>query len=955
MRCYITSPTSTPNHVSMIGDRASESEFPRDAERLRVWESEGGHLDLDARPTERAGAGAARVDRGGTWTALEHSYEVDVLLGDGSVATIRTVRSNDLQAIQGLHSCASDDSLYRRFFNLNRDMAAHYVAQLCADATRLRRALLVESQGRVVALATADLIGPTTAEVSFLVDGATMGRGVGTLLLEHLAAIHRHDGIEQLVAEVLSSNRPMLAVFSDAGFTLARSSGGVEVHLEMSTAATDRATEVADARERAAETRSLQAVLSPRVVAVVAGPTEGGIGREVLDSVRQGGFTGRLVTVGPTTPTAGDVAVFSAIAEVPERVDLIVVAMPAAEVAEVLGQAADAGVRAAVVLSDGFGDAGPSGLARQHSLVQTARRGGMRLVGPNCLGVLSHVPDRFNATYAVMSPTSGGLAIGAQSVGISIAMLDAATSSSLGVAYFVSLGNKADVSGNDLIAAWADDPRVQVAALYLESFGNPLKFARLARHFSESKPLLAVVGGSSNTTAASETRGVRAVFDQAGVIAVTGMSELTDTARLLVSQRPPKGVRLGVVGNGGIGVLAADAARRDGLLVPEVSRRLAANLAPLTAGVSGLSDAVDLGAAASPDVFDRAVQLLLASDEIDALLVVIAVTRVSHFSETADRVATAAAAHPDITVAMVILGSTDPPKAVGRSGIPVFSSADAATRALGHAARYGAWRDAPRGAHFTVERSAVEQARTVIDEILIQQAEGCWLPAEQATALLSPYGVKPLPGLVARSKEEAVRQARTTGFPVVAKAASPGIAHKTEQGLVATGLRKPQEVRAAVDGIRRVLRDGAAPVLIQRQVGGGIELAIRGYRDPTFGPIVMVGAGGVESEVLADQKFLLPPVTDLDASRALRSLRIWPLLDGYRGSPPADYPAVERIVQAVTRLMQDIAEVRELDLNPVIAHRDGVSCVDVKVRVLPTDASFDSLAAPSLNSRDTLR
>ncbi len=889
-------------------------------------------------------------------------YDVDVLLADGSVATIRTPRRQDATSIEALHERASDDSLYSRFFNLNRPMAIRYVAQLCADDVRLCNSLVAESSGRVIGLATSDLVEPGAAEVSFLVDDAARGRGVGSLLLEHLAAIQRHSGVERLVAEVLAGNRPMLAVFADAGFTLDRSTESGTVHLEMSTAATDRAMQIADERERSAEARSLQAVLAPRVVAVVgAGRDRGGVGREVLENIREGGFTGRLVAVHPTLPSVGDVEAFRTIGQVPERVDLAVVAVPADKVAGVVMDAAAAGTRAGVILTAGLGEAGPEGLAVQQDIARSARLGGMRLVGPNCLGVLSNYPDRLNATFATVSPAAGNLAIGSQSGGVGIAVLDAANRSGLGAAYFVSLGNKADVSGNDLIAAWTDDPQVLVAALYLESFGNPAKFARLARHFSERKPLLAVIGGSSasgrragashTAAAAAPTTGVKALFDQAGVIAVTEIPELIETARLLASQPLPQGGRLGICGNaGGIGVLAADSAQRNGLLVPELSTPLTAELRAMGEGMGGCTNPVDLGAAASPEAFGRAIRLMLSSGEIDSLLVVIAATRVGDHTRTLAATATATALLPSKPVMLVALGLPNPPAMVAGSQIPVFASADAATRALGHATRYTAWRNSPRGAQFTMQRSEVDGARAVVSSNLALHPQGCWLPVDQVGALLHHYGVALVPGLIARSADEAVSHAEVTGFPVVAKAASPGIVHKTEQGLVAADLRDAEAVRTAVSRFHRTLADTSTPVLIQRQVPRGVELVVGAFRDPVFGPLVMVGAGGVETEVWADRTFLLPPVTDLDAARALRSLRIWPLLEGHRGTPPADHGAVERIVQAVARMMQDVPEVCEIDLNPVTAHPEGASCVDVKVRVEPAVHPVDRAAAPSLSS-----
>jgi acyl-CoA synthetase (NDP forming) len=359
---------------------------------------------------------------------------------------------------------------------------------------------------------------------------------------------------------------------------------------------------------------------------------------------------------------------------------------------------------------------------------------------------------------------------------------------------------------------------------------------------------------------------------------------------------------------------------------------------------------VDLGAAASPSVFGDAVSLLLDCDEVDSLLVVIAATRAADPVELMASVTDAVAQEPAKPVAIVLLGMPDAPNSVGDPAIPVFGSTEAAVSALGHASRYGVWRKAPQGTATSSSPVAVDRAMEVVTKALAEQPGGCWLTPEQARDLLEPFGVETLPGLVARSTEEAVRCAEAIGFPVVVKAASPAIVHKTDQGLVATRLTDGDEVREAVGRFQATLMDPSTPVLVQRQVAQGVELVVGGYRDPTFGPLVMVGAGGVETEIAADRSFLLPPVTDVDAASALRSLRMWPLLTGYRGAAPADHDTVERIVQCVAQLMLDIPEVSELDLNPVIAHPVGVSCVDAKVRLEPAPRAIEGSAAPSLKS-----
>ena len=880
----------------------------------------------------------------------------DVLLADGSVATIRRATPDDVTALDALHAGISDDNLRLRFFTVTRVAARAYVEHLASATDTL--AMVVERAGVVVAVGTAEPAGPDVAEVAFLVEDSQHGLGLGSLLLEHLAAAGRERGVRRFVAEVLADNRAMLGVFADAGFTITRLAEGGEVHVEMDTVASAAALAAADERECRSEARSLQPLLYPRCVAVTGVRRDGsGVGAAILRSVVAGGFTGEVYAVHPRAAGVEGVAAFPRLVEVPATVDLVVVAVPADRVLATLEDAAEAGARAAVVVSSGFEELGAEGARMQREMLDLARRRSIRIVGPNCLGLMSNDPDiSLDATFSGSVPPPGGLAIASQSGGVGIVLSDVARELGLGVGSFVSLGNKADVSSNDLLAAWRDDPRVTAAALYLESFGNAPKFARFARRFAERKPLLAVVGGRSSggrragashtAAAASPAVGVDALFAQAGVIRCTGAEDMAETALLLGEQPLPRGNRIAVLSNaGGMGVLAADTADDCGLAVPELSLALRQRVARHVTGTVGTGNPVDAGAGADPNDLAEIASLLVTSDEVDAVVVVLVATGVSDSSAAMSRLADVR--HPDTPLVLVPMGGLSVAPG-GLPGVTTFRSTQAAVRALGRAARYAAWRDQPADPPAPVDRARADRAREAA-ALLLAQMEGDdgWLDTDDVAVLLADYGLSPV-GTVVTDPVAAAGAAEAIGFPVALKVAGRDVVHKTDRGLVRVGLGSTAEVVSAVRAFEAELgqhdgqqdRQHGVPVLVQ-PMSSGVEIALGLVRDPGFGPLVMVAAGGVATDVWDDRVFLLPPVTVRDAARAVRSLRVWPLMNGFRGAPPADVESLEAVLVRLGQLAEDVPQVAELDLNPVLVGTNGCALVDVKVR-LATPAPVDA-------------
>ncbi len=874
---------------------------------------------------------------------MSRGSSADVLTSDGLVARIRPMTPGDEAQVLALHERASESNIRLRFFSVNRAAAQQYVAHVAAGLGETL-ALVAELGAEVVALATAEPTGrPGEREVAFFVDDEHHGRGLGSLLLEHLAALAVEGGVERFTADVLPDNVEMSRVFLDAGFALVQETSEGVTELAMDLASTTRVQEAIDAREAVAERRSLRPLLYPRSVAVVGVRRDGsGVGAAVLRSVVTGGYAGAVHVVHPSGGEVAGVQSVSSCTAIVDDVDLALVAVPAARSVEALRDVAAAGIRAAVVLSSGFREMGEKGARLQRELAQVARSASIRLVGPNCLGLMSNAPQlRLNATFCSAVPEPGGLAIASQSGGVGIVLLDAARAIGLGVRHFVSLGNKADVSGNDLLQAWIDDTDVSAGALYLESFGNAVKFARLARRFSRRKPLLAVVGGRSEggrragashtAAAASDAVAVQALVAQTGVIRCGGAGELAQTALFLEQEPLPRGPRVGVVTNaGGIGVLAADVAEDARLVVPALSERLGKRIARHLSGSVGASNPIDTGAGAPPGDFAAATEDLLASGEVDVVLVVVVATSVVDINDILEQVAAVRRRQPDVPLALVPLGASGL-RAEVLEGFTVFGSYEDALSAIGKVVRYAAWLEAPHDEPPSRDyRRALEQRTAARAMLTTGGSASGWLGPQDIRKLLVPYHLGAV-GEIVRGPDQAAAAAARQGFPVAVKVAAPEVLHKTDRGLVAVGLGAAEQVRERVRGFAAEL--GSDMDVLVQPMARGIEVAVGLVRDPVFGPLVMVAAGGVEVDVWDDRAFLMAPVSRGDAARAVRSLRIWPLLAGHRGAPPVDVPALEDLVVAVGHLGEEVPEVAEMDLNPVMVSPDGCTVVDVRIRV----------------------
>ena len=880
----------------------------------------------------------------------------DVVLRDGSTVRVRPARPDDAPGLERMLQRLSEESRYLRFFSAVID-----IPRVTAWATQIDRKWrdgLVATTGpqeRIVAHAgwERDDRRPQQAECALVIDDAFQGRGLGTLLLGQLAESARERGVELFVAEVLPDNHQMVQVFRDSGFSVRISSHPGVVMVEAPTLLTSDALERFDRREEQAASAALRKVLAPRSVAVIgASHRRGTVGGELLHNLLAAGFTGPVYPVSLGAVAVQSVPAYPSLSKVPGPVDLAVLAIPAEQVVPVARECAGKGVAALVVLSAGFAESGAQGAERQRELLRVCRQAGMRLIGPNCMGVINTDPAvRLDATFGATLPARGRVGFGSQSGALGLAIVDYANQLGLGLSSFVSVGNKADISSNDLLGYWQDDPGTDVVLLYLESFGNPRKFARFAHRLARTKPIAAVKGGrsvagarasSSHTGAllAASDVGVDALFRQAGVIRTDTLSELFDVGKLLAAQPVPRGRRVAIVTNaGGPGILCADACEAAGLRVPAFSAELRSRLAEGMPAEAATGNPVDLLAAAPPERYRQAIELAASSGEADAVIVIhvppLAGERGA--AEVGAAIRQAGEAAPAAMTLLAVMMTSGDVSAVLRcqpKPIPCYAFPEEAARALAHAADRGEWLRQPEGRLPRLSGIRDDEATAVLAGALA--AGPHWLGVEEATRLLDCYGLPLAEWRQARTPQEAGALAEELGGRVALKAIGPRLLRKTEAGAVRLGLQGRAAVgRAAAELARDLAATGHTPegFVVQRMASGVAELLVGVVHDPTFGPVVACGAGGAGGELLGDVGVRLTPLTDRDAAELLRSLKTFPLLDGWRGAPRADLAALEDLLLRVGMLADKHPEIAELDCNPVIAGPEGAVIVDIRVRV----------------------
>ncbi|WP_299518888.1 GNAT family N-acetyltransferase [uncultured Serinicoccus sp.] len=867
-----------------------------------------------------------------------HEWEADVVLSDGRVAHVRPIRPDDTEAIHRFHEAQSEQSIYLRFFAPIKRLSDKDVHRFTHVDYADRVALVMYVRDDLVGIGRFDRLTPggTVAEVAFNVSDHHQGRGIGSVLLEHLADIGREGGVTRFVADVLPQNRKMIGVFRDAGFEVSHEFDDGVIAVSFDIEPTEASRAVRTSREHRSEVRSMRAVLHPESVAVVGvSRRPSTIGRAFFDDIVAGGFTGRVYPVNnavdPGTLINGHPAVAS-VRDIEGGVDLAVVAVVAEEVLGIVDECADAGVKALVVASEGFAETGTEGRALQHELLVRARHYGMRVLGPTSFGLINNDPQtRLNASIAAAEhlPEFGSLGLFSQSGGLGIALLASARRRGLGISTFASAGNRVDISGNDLMQYWTEDENTTVVGLYLETMGNPRKFTRIARKLALSKPVIVVKSGTGQhaipqghrvrlTHERPETFGQ--MLRQSGVIRVDNAHQLFDVAQLLVSQPLPRGDRVAVVtNNNALGSLAADAVSARGLRVVH---------GPVTVSAEALTEE-----------FREVVEEALAQEDVDALVACFIPPVADIDPEVVDAVAAAVAGHekPCVATFLGMRGVTP------GAGVPTYPMPEDAVRALAAAVRYAQWRRRDQGERVRLDGLDRARAGAVIEAALARQPRGVELSREQVEEVLGAYGIEVWPVVPVHSDAEAVKAYQKLRGSVVLKATSPLLQHQPGRGWVRTGLRHPKAVGAAYRDLEALIDPlGEDGIALQQMAPDGVPVEVNSVEDPLFGPVVGFGVAGLPIDLLGDEAHRFPPLTDVDIAELTTSIKAAPLLDGYRGAMPVDQRALHDLVARVSMLADDHPELAHVRLNPVMAHQDGIEVLGASIRVAPAPTRADA-------------
>jgi len=892
--------------------------------------------------------------------AYPSQYETEVLLKDGSMMLFRPIKMEDIERWLDFVSGLSTRAKYLRFHSIPR-LGPEDAARFCAVDYNNTFAFVGEASSdsgyRIVAIGRYFRLPKTdTAEVALVVDDSYQGKGVGTKLMELLANAARDNGIRTFEALILAENREMMKVIGDYGFRITSELSSGVYHVTFPISRTRKIARKEEERERASTLASLQYLLYPRSVAVIGASRQfGSIGQLLFRSIMGNGFSGVVYPVNPKADSIMAVKSYPSVLDVPGEVHMAVIVVPAPLVAKVADECGRKGVRALVVISDGFRERGPEGAARERELREIALGHGMRIVGPNCMGIVNTDPGiNLNATFSLIYPPSGNVAFLSQSGALGIAILEYAKSLNLGISSFLSVGNRADVSANDVLQYWEQDPATRVILLYLESFGNPRKFARIARRVSRKKPIVAVKSGTSpaGSRAASSHTGALAtpeiasdaLFKQAGITRVNTLEELFDVATLLSNQPLPRGRNVVIVTNGGgPGILAADACEHHGLVLPDFTPDTADQLKSILQREIALRNPLDLTAGTSEKEFEKVLKVLADDQGNDAVLAIFV---------TLPGIGPRAIEDPIKRLAQVfqrnkkpllscIIGQHGVGSKLGEPGrfVPCYPFPEDAVSALAKAVQHAEWLRRPGGSIPKIRAVKRGKARKLIEAAMTRNVNRpLWLTMKETAELLDCYGIRFVKTTVARNPAEIAALAPAIGFPLAVKLASSSIVHKTDVGGVKLDIKTKQEAESAYVEISRRLAELGREnemegVILQQMVTEGIETIVGVTQDPSFGALIMFGIGGIYAELTKDIAVRLHPLTDLDAKELVSSIKMAKLFEGYRGSPPSDTQALEDLLLRLSALVEDIPQIAELDFNPVkvMSRGKGYCVVDARI------------------------
>ncbi|MEN8233365.1 MAG: bifunctional GNAT family N-acetyltransferase/acetate--CoA ligase family protein [Actinomycetota bacterium] len=885
----------------------------------------------------------------------------DAVMKGGETIRIRPIAPSDRDALQAMVRGLSRESTYFRFFRVKEELEPEELDRFTQLNYHDAMAFIAIRDGRLVGVGRYNTTegDPAIAEAAFAVADECQQKGIGTLLLYRLTAYARSQGIEGFRAHLLADNHVMMRVFRGSGYGVQRDLDEGVYTVSFPTEESEESTAVRDEREKRASAKSMLPLMAPQSVAVIGASRDvSTIGGRLFNNLINGDFTGPVYPVNPKSPVVRSVAAYPSVLDIPDNVDLAFIVVSSKHVIPSVEQCIEKGVRALVVISAGFSEVGGAGVELEAELLDLVRSHGLRMVGPNCMGLLNTDPAiSLDGQFGPIRPPQGNVALSSQSGALGLAILDYAARHNIGISTFVSVGNLADVSGDDLLLYWEDDPATDVILLYMESFGNPRRFARFARRIARKKPIVAVKSGrtESGARAASSHTGslasldvaVDALFHQTGVIRVDTLEELFDVTSLLSNEPVPKGGRVGIVTNaGGPAILAVDALESRGLEVPVLSDGTQQKLRALLSPEAAVKNPVDMIAAAGATEYRGVLEAMLEADELDAVIAIFIPASPMGVAEIQSTIREVGEANEtDKTFLAVFMQSgkvsDEAPKV--RSSVPEFAFPERAARALHDAVRYGEWLERPEGEVPEFDDVDPARGRGALEAALVNMDdEGGWLDPDTVDALLESYGLSVPASGVVEDEEAAVSLATEIGGPVVLKVVSPSALHKSDVGGVVLDVEGEDAVRAAY---RQVM--GAVPdpegVLIQEFVSGGHEILIGMVEDPNFGPLVVFGLGGVFVELIGDVAFRIHPLTDLDADEMIQSVKSARLLEGYRGEDPGDVEAVKEALLRVSALIEDVPEMVEMDMNPVKvgAPGEGVRVVDARIKIKPTGDTFD--------------
>ena len=890
------------------------------------------------------------------------SSATGVILPDGRSLRIRPVRQGDEERLEEFFYALSPRARYLRFHHQKSQIGQEELAHL-ADVQPPRRSAHVATVGegeqeQIIGVGRYDATDTdgSVAELAFAVADKMQARGIETVLLDRLTETATRYRIKRFVAQVVPENTALLEVFEDSGFKVSKRLEEGVYHYTLDLEEQEEFATRQAHREHIARSTGVRRMLAPRSVAVVgASRNPEGVSGAVFRNLLQAGFNGTIFPVNPNAASVSGVLAYPTVLDVPADVDLAVIVVPAERVLEVVEQCGEKGVRGLLIISAGFGEAGEDGKERERILRDRILAYGMRLIGPNCLGVMNLDPQvMLNATFAPFRPSAGNVSIGTQSGALGLALLDHVNNINLGLSHFVSIGNQVDISTGDLLEFWEDDDNTGIILLYVESFGNPREFATVARRLAKKKPIVAVKSGRSSVgaRAASSHTGalaatdvaVEAMFKEAGVVRVNTIEEMFNVAAALAHQPVPRGPRVGILTNaGGPGVMAADACEGWGLTVPILSQETQTKLREFLPREASVSNPVDMIASAPAESYKHALSIMLEDSGLDSVLLIYIPPLVTHPEEVAaairDTMSPYEGDKPVLACFMMARGATMDLRIDSRRYVPSFTFPEDAVHALGRAYQYSVFRNQPEGRIPRFPEIDPGKARNLVGSFEKPGQGEAWLPPELTMGLLKEYGIPVVETKVSHTAEEAARQSQELGFPVVMKIVSSTIVHKSDVGGVVLGLESSKQVEDAFEQMRQRLdvadrSEEMQGVVLQPMLKGGQEMIIGMSQDPVFGPMVMVGLGGIYVEVTGDVAFSLHPLRDVSPDRMLGQLKGLPILKGWRGNPPKDLDSVKDVLLRFSALLESFPEIVQAEMNPLLVFGEGLGCSVVDARIM---------------------